>query len=105
MPNIFTKLKNRFASSSNNPPSKSKSTSDLATTSSSQQQQQLSSTTSLVHCYSVKEKDLPKLHFASWKGNLDKVTELCRPDKINSLDKEGRLFIFKVAYFCDLYFI
>jgi hypothetical protein len=92
MPNIFTKLKNRFTSSSNNPPSKSKSTSDLATTSSSQQQQ-LSSTTSLVHCYSVKEKDLPKLHFASWKGNLDKVTELSRPDKINSLDKEGRLVI------------
>ena len=38
----------------------------------------------------VKEKDLPKLHLAAWKGNLDKVTEQCRPDKINLLDKENR---------------
>lgn len=41
--------------------------------------------------YAVREKDLQhKLHAASWKGDINKVIELCRPDKINVTDKEGR---------------
>jgi hypothetical protein len=41
--------------------------------------------------YLVREKDLQhKLHAAAWKGDLGKVAELCRPDKINVTDKEGR---------------
>lgn len=41
--------------------------------------------------YAIKEKDLQhKLHSASWRGELNRVIELCRPDKINVPDKEGR---------------
>jgi hypothetical protein len=40
--------------------------------------------------YMVKEKDLPKLHLAAWRGDMTKVAELCRADKINLQDKEGR---------------
>jgi ankyrin repeat protein len=73
MPNFFAKIKTRFSS----PSSKSKSTGDLSFSSS--------------QGYVVeKEKELPKLHLAAWKGQLSKVTELCRPDKINLLDRENR---------------
>lgn len=82
MPNFFTKLKNRFTSST---PSKSKSTGDLATTSAAS----LAGIPS--EYYTVKDSDLPKLHKAAWKGNIDKVIELCRPDKVNLRDKEQRL--------------
>lgn len=82
MPNIFTKLKNRLTSSSG--PSKAKSTGDINLGAST------SSLAGSAQCYIVKEKELPKLHYAAWKGNLDKVIELSRPDKINSRDKEDR---------------
>ena len=36
------------------------------------------------------DKDLNKLQSASWKGDLNKVIELCKPDKINLVDKEVR---------------
>lgn len=80
MPNFFSSIKKRFASpssSSSAANSKSKSTGDLSF--------------GTTQAYVVKEKDLPKLHLAAWKGNVNRVTELCRPDKINLLDKEGRL--------------
>ena len=73
MPSFFKKLKGAFQSPQTS--RKAKSTGDLSFA--GQQ-------------YAVKDKDLPKLHLAAWKGNLDKVTELCRPDKLNQLDKEGR---------------
>ena len=76
MPNLFNKLVSRFSSPSPVDAKKSKSTGDLSFTS--------------TQGYIVKEKDLSKLHLAAWKGNLNKVTELCRPDKINLIDKEGR---------------
>ena len=40
-----------------------------------------------------KEKELPKLHRAVWKGNLDKVKKLTKSMKtseLNSTDKEKR---------------
>lgn len=47
--------------------------------------------TSTSQVYAIKEKDLQhKLHSASWRGELNRVIELCRPDKINVSDKEGR---------------
>ena len=80
MSGILRALKDAFASPSSN--RKSKSTGDL----------------SYPQIYIVKEKELPKLHAAAWKGNLVKVIELCRPDKLNTLDKNGRyaIFIFNV---------
>jgi len=60
MPNFFAKIKTRFSS----PSSKSKSTGDLSFSSS--------------QGYVVeKEKELPKLHLAAWKGQL-------------SIDRENR---------------
>ena len=75
MSGIFKKIKGAFASPSSE--RKSKSTGDL----------------SYPPIYQVKEKDLPKLHQAAWKGNLVKVIELCRPDKLNTIDKDGRFVI------------
>ena len=72
MSGFIKKIKGAFSSPS--PTRKAKSTGDL----------------SVPQIYVVKEKDLPKLHFAAWKGNLDKVMELSRPDKLNSVDKDGR---------------
>ena len=72
MSGILRALKGAFASPSSS--RKSKSTGDL----------------SFPQIYVVKEKELPKLHAAAWKGNLIKVTELTRPDKLNVLDKDGR---------------
>ncbi len=75
MPSFFSKIRTRLSSPSSS--AKSKSTGDLSFTS--------------TQGYVVsKEKDLPKLHLAAWKGQLDKVTALCRPDKINLLDRENR---------------
>jgi hypothetical protein len=73
MPGFFSKIKGAFASPST--ARKSKSANDLSY---------------LSHIYVVKEKELPKLHLAAWKGDIDKTIQLCRPDKLNSLDKEGR---------------
>ena len=47
-----------------------------------------------VGVYNVqKEKELPKLHRAVWKGNLEKVMKLTKSVKtseLNSTDKEKR---------------
>lgn len=37
-----------------------------------------------------KEKDLPKLHKATWSGDLGKVKQLTKKGDINQLDKENR---------------
>ena len=79
MPSFFSQIKKRFSSPTSSAAASSKksaSTGDLSFGS--------------TQGYVVKEKDLPKLHLACWKGQLNKVGELCRPDKINLPDKEGR---------------
>ena len=75
MPGFFSKIKGAFASPST--ARKSKSTNDL--------------TYNHLSIYVVKEKELPKLHLAAWKGDLDKTIQLCRPDKLNSIDKDGEV--------------
>ncbi|XP_022099551.1 ankyrin repeat domain-containing protein 7-like [Acanthaster planci] len=40
--------------------------------------------------YSVKEKDLPKLHKSAWGGELAKVQQLSKKGDVNQLDKENR---------------
>lgn len=75
MPNLITKIKNVFNSPST--ARKAKSTGDL---------EYASSQGLLV----VKEKDLPKLHLAAWKGDLMRVRESCRADKVNAVDKDMR---------------
>ena len=40
--------------------------------------------------YEVKDKDLGKLHKASWNGDVGKVRQLCKKDA-SPLDKENRL--------------
>jgi ankyrin repeat protein len=72
MPSFLNKLKALASPSSNR---KAKSTGDLS---------------HIAQLYTIKEKDLPKLHLSAWQGNLNKVIELCRPDKLNLIDKEGR---------------
>ena len=74
MPSFFSKIKGAFSSPS---PSRkgNKSQTDL---------------NDLPQIYHIKEKELSKLHLAAWKGDMEKVIELCRPDKINALDKDGR---------------
>ena len=72
MSGFLRKIKGAFASPSAD--RKSKSMGDL----------------SYPQIYQVKEKELPKLHLAAWTGNLVKVKELSRPDKLNTADKEGR---------------
>lgn len=58
----------------------------------SKSNQSLSSlnTSSCAQIYQVKEKDLPKLHLAAWKGDVEKCRQYAKADKINSIDKEGR---------------
>jgi ankyrin repeat protein len=58
----------------------------------SKSNQSLSSlnTSSCAQIYQVKEKDLPKLHLAAWRGDADKCRQYAKADKINSLDKDGR---------------
>ena len=79
MSGFFSKIKSAFQTPSMSQTStgskKSKSAGDL---------------NYLTQVYTVKEKELPKLHLAAWKGEMDKVVQLCRPDKLNSLDKDGR---------------
>ena len=41
--------------------------------------------------YSLKEKDLPKLHKAAWNGDLVKLQQLSKKGDVNQLDKENRL--------------
>lgn len=74
MPSFFSKIRDKFSSPS---PSRkaNKSQNDLSY---------------LANIYQIKEKELSKLHLAAWTGNKDKVIQLCRPDKINGADKEGR---------------
>ena len=72
MSGVIRALKSVFSSPSTS--RKSKSTGDL----------------SYPQIYVVKEKELPKLHLAAWTGNMIKVIELCRPDKLNAPDKDGR---------------
>ena len=77
MPGFFSKLKSTFTGSNSSLNSKrSKSTQSL--------------NYGQAQCYNIKEKDLKKLHLAAWKGDLSKVKSLCKPDKLNELDKEGR---------------
>ncbi|CAD5115311.1 DgyrCDS4299 [Dimorphilus gyrociliatus] len=40
--------------------------------------------------YSVKEKDLPKLHKAAWIGDFNKLNQLIKKGDYNSRDKENR---------------
>jgi hypothetical protein len=94
MPSFFNKLKGAFTSPST--PRKGQSHSQTPPTS-ARGGAGASSTTSMsqpivvAQVYAnVKEKELPKLHAAAWRGDLDKVTELCRPDKLNIFDKDGR---------------
>jgi hypothetical protein len=93
MPSIFNKIKGVFTSPSTSrknqnpqqtPPRSARSVGGRAGASTGSMSQPL------VQVYSVKEKELPKLHAAAWRGDLDKVTELCRPDKLNTFDKDGR---------------
>ncbi|CAF0711074.1 unnamed protein product [Brachionus calyciflorus] len=74
MPGFFSKIKGAFSSPS---PSRkaNKTQNDLSY---------------LPQIYQIKEKELSKLHLAAWKGELERVVELCRPDKINAVDKDGR---------------
>jgi hypothetical protein len=74
MPNIIKSIKNVLKSPTTS--RKSKSTGDLSN--------------STAQLYTVKEKDLSKLHLAVWKGDTKKLVEVCRADKINLQDKEGR---------------
>ena len=41
--------------------------------------------------YSLKEKDLPKLHKSAWNGDLVKLQQLSKKGEVNQLDKENRL--------------
>jgi len=47
-----------------------------------------------IFSYTIKNKDLPKLHKASWQGNVIKVKELAKssskPGTINEQDKKNR---------------
>jgi hypothetical protein len=78
MPSFFSKIKGAFTS----PSTPRKNAAPAASSPNAQN--------SIPKVYAVKEKELPKLHLAVWKGDLDKVTELCRPDKLNTFDKDGR---------------
>ena len=40
--------------------------------------------------YVVREKDLPKLHLAAWRGDLQKVIDNCSAERIDYADKEYR---------------
>ena len=75
MPNFIQKIKNVFNSPST--ARKAKSTGDLEYASSQ-------------GLFLVKEKDLPRLHAAAWRGDLIRVRESCRADKVNAVDKEMR---------------
>jgi ankyrin repeat protein len=89
MPSFFNKLKGAFTS----PSSQRKSQSQTPPTSARGAGGSTASISQPIipQVYSnVKEKELPKLHAAAWRGDLDKVTELCRPDKLNIFDKDGR---------------
>lgn len=74
MPSFLSKIK-ALASPSLNSKRKSKSTNDLNYNSQG---------------YAVKEKDLPKLQAAAWRGDMEKVAEFCKPGKLDAPDKEGR---------------
>jgi len=53
---------------------------------------------SAVHIFSYtikKDKDLPKLHKAAWRGDTSKIKELAKPSSVNSLDKQNRFDITK----------
>ena len=51
----------------------------------------LSNSSAPPQIYIVKEKEMPKLHLAAWKGDYDKLQQLAKQaGKINLLDKEGR---------------
>ncbi|XP_065909397.1 ankyrin repeat domain-containing protein 36C-like isoform X2 [Dysidea avara] len=46
-----------------------------------------------VHIFSYtikKDKDLPKLHKAAWRGDTSKIKELAKPSSVNQLDKQSR---------------
>ena len=48
---------------------------------------------SAVHIFSYtikKDKDLPKLHKAAWRGDTSKIKELAKTSSVNSLDKQNR---------------
>ena len=48
---------------------------------------------SAVHIYSYtihKDKDLPKLHKAAWRGDTSKIKDLAKPSSVNALDKQSR---------------
>lgn len=50
----------------------------------------LSDAASMASGYSIKDKDLPKLHKAVWAGDLTKVKQLVKKGDINQLDRENR---------------
>ena len=75
MPSFLSKIKSALGSPSMNN-IKSKSTNDLSYN---------------AQGYIFKEKDLPKLQAAVWKGDMDKVVDICnKPGRIDAADKEGR---------------
>lgn len=44
-----------------------------------------------IFSYTIKkDKDLPKLHKATWQGNIIKVKELAKPSAVNVPDKKNR---------------
>ena len=86
MPSFLNKIKGAFTS----PSTQRKSQSQNQTPPLSARSTATVPTVHIPNVYSVKEKELPKLHAAAWRGDIDKVTELCRPDKINTFDKDGR---------------
>ena len=52
-----------------------------------------------VHIFSYtikKDKDLPKLHKAAWRGDTSKIKELAKPSSVNQLDKQSRYDKIKV---------